>query len=87
MISAKSHVDPCATKKLTLCPKRDNVFPKYQITRSSITPKYCIAKNPTYGAQRRAKRERKFKNGLKKGDLVVTKGGIHGRVIELNDMA
>lgn len=35
--------------------------------------------------QRRAKRERKFKNGLKKGDLVVTKGGIHGKVIEVND--
>ncbi|MBL20149.1 MAG: preprotein translocase subunit YajC [Flavobacteriaceae bacterium] len=35
--------------------------------------------------QRRAKRERKFKNELKKGDLVVTKGGIHGKIIELND--
>ena len=34
---------------------------------------------------RRAKRERKFKNGLKKGDLVVTKGGINGKVIEVND--
>ena len=35
--------------------------------------------------QRRAKRERKFKNELKKGDLIVTKGGIHGKVIEVND--
>ena len=35
--------------------------------------------------QRRAKRERKFKNALKKGDLVVTKGGIHGKIIEIND--
>ena len=35
--------------------------------------------------QRRAKRERKFKNELKKGDLVVTKGGIHGKIIELNE--
>ena len=35
--------------------------------------------------QRRAKRERKFKNALKKGDLVVTKGGIHGKIIEVND--
>ena len=32
--------------------------------------------------QRRAKRERKFKNELKKGDLIVTKGGIHGKVID-----
>ena len=35
--------------------------------------------------QRRAKKERKFKNALKKGDLVVTKGGIHGKIIEVND--
>lgn len=35
--------------------------------------------------QRRAKRERKFKNNLTKGNLVVTKGGIHGKVIEVND--
>ena len=27
----------------------------------------------------------KFKNALKKGDLVVTKGGIHGKIIEVND--
>ena len=33
--------------------------------------------------QRRAKRELKFKNALKKGDLVVTKGGIHGKIIEV----
>lgn len=35
--------------------------------------------------QRRAKKERNFKNNLKKGDLVVTKGGIHGKIIEVND--
>ncbi|MGB0255535.1 MAG: preprotein translocase subunit YajC [Flavobacteriaceae bacterium] len=35
--------------------------------------------------QRRAKRERTFKNNLKKGDLVVTKGGLHGKVVEVND--
>jgi preprotein translocase subunit YajC len=35
--------------------------------------------------QRRAKKERTFKNNLKKGDLVVTKGGIHGKVIEVNE--
>ena len=33
--------------------------------------------------QRRAKKERTFKNNLKKGDLVVTKGGIHGKVVEI----
>jgi|TARA_A100001011_G_scaffold177169_1_gene185852 preprotein translocase subunit YajC len=35
--------------------------------------------------QRRAKKERNFKNSLKKGDLVVTKGGIHGKVVEVNE--
>jgi len=35
--------------------------------------------------QRRAKKERTFKNSLKKGDLVVTKGGIHGKVVEVNE--
>ena len=35
--------------------------------------------------QRRAKKERTFKNNLKKGDLVVAKGGIHGKVIEVNE--
>ena len=35
--------------------------------------------------QRRAKKERNFKNNLKKGDLIVTKGGIHGKVVEVND--
>lgn len=35
--------------------------------------------------QRRAKKERTFKNNLKKGDLVVTKGGIHGKVLEINE--
>jgi preprotein translocase subunit YajC len=35
--------------------------------------------------QRRAKKERNFKKNLKKGDLVVTKGGIHGKVVEVNE--
>ena len=35
--------------------------------------------------QRRAKKERTFKNNNKKGDLVVTKGGIHGKVVEVNE--
>lgn len=35
--------------------------------------------------QRRAKKERTFKSNLKKGDLVVTKGGIHGKIVEVND--
>lgn len=35
--------------------------------------------------QRRAKKEKNFKNSLKKGDLVVTKGGIHGKVVEVNE--
>lgn len=35
--------------------------------------------------QRRAKKEKNFKNNLKKGDRVITKSGVHGKVIEVND--
>ena len=34
--------------------------------------------------QRRAKKERNFRNNLKNGDLIITKGGIHGKVVEVN---
>ncbi len=33
---------------------------------------------------RRAKKEKKFAAELKKGDRVITKSGIHGKVMELN---
>ena len=35
--------------------------------------------------QRRQKKERNFKNDLKKGDRVITKSGMHGKIAELND--
>ena len=34
---------------------------------------------------KRAKKEKKFSNELKKGDKVVTKSGMHGKIVELND--
>lgn len=34
---------------------------------------------------RRQKSEKKFQQALKKGDRVVTNGGIHGKVVELTD--
>ena len=34
---------------------------------------------------RRAKQEKKFASELKRGDRVITKNGIHGKVVELND--
>ena len=34
---------------------------------------------------RRAKKEKKFINALKRVDRVVTKSGMHGKVIEVND--
>ena len=34
---------------------------------------------------KRAKNEKKFAAELKKGDRVITKSGIHGKVLELND--
>ena len=35
--------------------------------------------------QRRQKKERNFMNDLKKGDRVITKSGMHGKIAELND--
>ncbi len=35
--------------------------------------------------QRRQKKEKNFILGLKKGDHIVTKSGMHGKVVELND--
>lgn len=34
---------------------------------------------------KRAKQEKKFAAELKRGDRIITKSGIHGKVIELND--
>ncbi|HMC00569.1 MAG TPA: preprotein translocase subunit YajC [Flavobacteriaceae bacterium] len=34
---------------------------------------------------KRAKKEKKFAAELKKGDRVVTKSGMHGKVIDLNE--
>lgn len=35
--------------------------------------------------QRRQKKEKNFLNDLKKGDRIITKSGLHGKVVELND--
>ena len=35
--------------------------------------------------QRRQKKEKTFINSLKRGDRVITKSGIHGKVMELNN--
>ena len=34
---------------------------------------------------KRSKQEKKFMSELKKGDKVVTAGGIHGKIVDLND--
>jgi preprotein translocase subunit YajC len=34
---------------------------------------------------KKAKDEKRFKESIKKGDKVVTIGGIHGRILEVND--
>ena len=34
---------------------------------------------------KRAKQEKKFASELKRGDRVITKSGMHGKVVELND--
>ncbi|QWX82742.1 preprotein translocase subunit YajC [Cellulophaga sp. HaHaR_3_176] len=35
--------------------------------------------------RKRAKQEKKFASELKKGDKIITKSGMHGKVVELND--
>ena len=35
--------------------------------------------------QRKVKKEKVFMNSLKKGDRVITKSGIHGKIAELNN--
>ncbi len=34
---------------------------------------------------KRQKDEKKFTEALKKGDRIITKSGLHGKVVELND--
>ena len=34
---------------------------------------------------KRAKNEKKFASELKRGDRVITKSGMHGKVVDLND--
>ena len=34
---------------------------------------------------KRAKKEKKFSSELKRGDKVITKSGMHGRIVDLND--
>ena len=35
--------------------------------------------------QQRAKKEKGFESGLKVGDRIITKAGIHGKIAEMND--
>jgi len=35
--------------------------------------------------QKRAKSEKEFESGLKVGDKIITKSGIHGKIAELNE--
>ena len=34
---------------------------------------------------KKAKEERKYRENLKKGDKIITIGGIHGKIVEVND--
>lgn len=35
--------------------------------------------------QQRAKKEKAFETGLKVGDKIITKAGIHGKIAEMNE--
>ncbi|OZV67674.1 preprotein translocase subunit YajC [Winogradskyella aurantia] len=34
---------------------------------------------------KRAKQEKKFASALKRGDKIITKSGMHGKILDLND--
>jgi len=34
---------------------------------------------------KKTKEERKYREGLKKGDKIITAGGIHGKIVQVND--
>ena len=34
---------------------------------------------------RKAKKEKQFVSNIKNGDMVVTKSGMHGKIVEIND--
>lgn len=34
---------------------------------------------------KRAKKEKKFASELKRGDRIITKSGMHGKIVDLND--
>lgn len=36
-------------------------------------------------SMQRQKKEKRFAEALKKGDKVITKSGLHGKILELND--
>lgn len=35
---------------------------------------------------RKAKKQKTFKEAIKKGDRIVTTGGIHGKIVEMKDL-
>ncbi len=35
--------------------------------------------------RKKSKQEKEFDKGLKKGDKVITKSGLHGKILELHD--
>ena len=35
--------------------------------------------------QRKQKKEKKFMSAMKKGDRIITKSGLHAKIVELND--
>ena len=35
---------------------------------------------------RKAKKEKQFVSNIKNGDMVVTKSGMHGKIVEINDV-
>ena len=69
---------------MLLQPQEHNKIINGSITLSFIDGGgFCLFHNPT--STKASKKEKNFINSLKRGDRVITKSGMHGKVMELND--
>ena len=57
-------------------------IPNYVLVLSIILITYVFILAPSL---RQRKKEKKFASNLKKGDRVITKSGMHGKIAALND--
>ena len=67
---------------LSAAPDQPGLMPNIMMIGAIILVFYFFMIRPQL---RRSKELKKFRSELKKGDKVLTIGGIHGKVVEVND--